>query len=623
MPIYFPAGRPPRRRADRDANGRRRPIGTRGHPTDRDPGQPTAAAPAGWARPALLGFPWLVWLVVAALLATLVGYALVVPTYRNPDEHNHVDLVLHLRDANAYPDYDEAKLSRQVALSLPAARWAGRGPAFGRLAADQAPPRDRRPSFAELAPDGPSRARNQVANHPFLYYLVVGKALAAVEGLWPGAEGWPFDRTVVVMRLLGALLVATLPLWIFAAARRFGASPAVGLAAALVPLANPQLARQGASVNNDSLLIVLAAVLTLLLARVWTGDRSARTAALVGVSLGLALLTKGFALALVPWVGLAYLRAWWRGPRLPAVGGGALALGLAALVGGWWWLRNLLVFGTVQTELEGRWRLRVFDTDPAGWARRFAGRVTASFWGAFGQLAPPLDEVLILAPVVLATALTVLGIAATVRFRGGRWSGGATPFLLWPIVGTLVILVPGAYRIYAESSLSCCMHGRYLLPGLAALAVVVAVGWGRLAGRRQHLLPPAVLAAGGLQHGVALPSLLLVHYGPPDPTLDGSVRALIAWAPWPAEGEGVLLGACLLVVALVAGRVTWASLADPDAGRLPPPPPGGDGPPPGDHGPPPGDEGRPAVVDVRPAVVDVRPAGQPAGVTPRHDPARR
>jgi small subunit ribosomal protein S36 len=334
----------------------------------------------------------------------------------------------------------------------------------------------------------------------------------------------------------------------------------VCLAAALLPLANPQLVRQGASVNNDSLLFVLAAVLTLLLARVWTGDRSPATAALVGGALGLALLTKGFALALVPWVVLAYARSWWRGPRRPALGGAALALGLAAAAGGWWWLRNLLVFGSVQTELEGRWGRRVFDTDPAGWAWRLLIRMTSGFWGYFGELEVPLDRVLLQAPIVAATVVTVVGIAASLR-AGGRWTPATTPFLLWPVAGILAVLIPGAYRIYLESTLFCCMHGRYLLPAMTALAVVVAVGWGWLAGRRRHLLPLAALALGGLLHGVAVPSLLLLHYGPPDPTLAESVRGLADWTPWPARGVAVVLVACGLVVALLAVRLAWASLA--------------------------------------------------------------
>jgi small subunit ribosomal protein S36 len=558
------------------------------------------AVPAGWRRPALLGFPWLVWLVALALLALLVVYALVVPAYRNPDEPNHVDLALHLRHDHSYPDYDKARLSQQVVVSaVVTARWTGIGPTFGRAKVENAVPRDRRPALGELGSPAPGVDRNQVANHPFLFYLLTGKTLAVVSGLWPGADGWHYDQTLVVLRLLGAALVVPVPLLAFAAARRLGASPAVCLAAALVPLANPQLVRQGASVNNDSLLILLAAALTLLLARVWTGDRSLTTAAGAGVVLGLALLTKGFALALVPWVGLAYARAWWRGPRRPALLGGALALGLAALLGGWWWLRNLIVFGTVQTELEGRWQLRVFDTQPAWWARRFAGRVSAGFWGFFGQLDLPLPRVVVLAPIVLATAATLVGIAASLRARTGRWTPATTPFLLWPIVGILAILVPGAYRIYAESTLSCCMHGRYLLPGLTALAVVVAVGWGRLLGRRRRLLPLAVLAVAGLLHAVALDSLVLLHYGAADASFGERLRAAAVWAPWPARAEAVVLAGCALVVGLLAVRVVRASLAgaDPDPDLDPGPDPDADpraGTPPSDQ---PARQGAPAPAE--------------------------
>ena len=77
----------------------------------------------------------------------------------------------------------------------------------------------------------------------------------------------------------------------------------------------PQLQRVGSSVNNDAAYTLAFAAVLLLLARVATGDVRPTARRATGVAVGVAMLTKGFALVLPLAVGLAFAR---RRPRAAA-----------------------------------------------------------------------------------------------------------------------------------------------------------------------------------------------------------------------------------------------------------------------------------------------------------------
>src|SRR5690606_11088642 len=136
------------------------------------------------------------------------------------------------------------------------------------------------------------------------------------------------------------------------------------------------------------------------------GDRSLTTAVSVGIVTGLALLTKAFAFALLPWVACAYALGWWRTrgrlPWRPVVAAG----GLAVVIGAWWWVRNLVRTGQVQPSGE------VYPPAPADFVPDAVGYWTDIFWpfmlerwwGSFGWIDTPIPD-----PVVwVATGLVVL-----------------------------------------------------------------------------------------------------------------------------------------------------------------------------------------------------------------------
>jgi 4-amino-4-deoxy-L-arabinose transferase-like glycosyltransferase len=483
------------------------------------------------------------WVVTALYALILLGYTVLLPTYRAPDEPQHVDLVLAMEQRFSYPNYDERLVSPAVLASEDLVRF-GRGtsPWSGRKhrnrTADEAPSRDGRPSFsdlegwsppptpAEIAQD-PMRYRNYVAQHPPLYYELLGHVL----GVIPGSSDWAFDQVVGFLRICNALLLVPIPWIVYRTLRRIGGSPHAALTASIVPLAVPQLAHIGGSVNNDNLLVLLAAIVTSLGARIAMGDLTGRTAVLTGLIGGMALLTKGFALFIPPWIAITYIAAArTTRNRSSAMSRGMLTLGVMTLVGGWWWIRNVVELGTLQPGIATRPLAPPgFEPDFAWWVRRFGAFLIERTWGWFGWLEVRMP----LAAIVVATALVAIAWAAALGLRDAEGMRARLCILLLPLAMLALLVGVGAYRAYAATSVTAGLQGRYLFSAVVGVAVVAGQGLSRAAGRWGRYSPLGVLCGAIIMHVLAFQTLMTAYWGSPDATLADRVRALAAWAPWP------------------------------------------------------------------------------------------
>lgn len=484
--------------------------------------------------------PRAVWLIVALHGALLALYSVSFASFRGPDEPQHTDLVRYVRAADAYPAYDERQLGRPVYDALDIVRFDVPAVTSRDLPENEAPPRAQRPSFEDLGSDLETVASesNQLPSHPPLYYGLAAAVTGAVSAI-PGKLA--FDQEVGVLRLLGALLVLPLPLLAWATARRLRAGWSTALAAAAVPLAVPQLHHIGASATNDNLLTLLVGIATLLAARVVTGDRSWRTAVLLGVVTGLALLTKAFALFLPIWIAMAFAvavrRGWsWRA-SLPRM---VLTLGVAFVVGGWWWARNLLVFGQIQTGIKLLDPAPAgFDPDPLWWLGRYLTLMPLRFWGSFGWFDVSIPTAAAIAASVAVLLLIAVGIAAA---ESGRRRIDLA-MMLMPLLAIAAMVAIGAFQGYLRTSFDEGLQGRYLFPGIVGLAAVVA--WGL---RDKRWAPLAVLVGAAAMQVTAWLTIIDFYWGGPD--LLGELRSLVAWAPWhPAV---LAVGAVLLVAAAAA-----------------------------------------------------------------------
>lgn len=495
--------------------------------------------------------PPLLWAVLALHALLLLAYTVALPTYRAPDEYLHVDLILAFADdVRLYGPTDRA-LSERVDGSIGYLEFAWSEPRA--LAVGEAPFRPERPTFADFGGDDPpsshyrdppvAETRNQMPQHPPGYYLAMAMALRIVP--W---EGWAFDQVVGFLRLLNVVLAIPLPLCAFAAARRLTGSVTVAVVAAIALLAVPQFLHIGGSVNNDNLFNLLTALLTVAVVYVALGDTSWRTGIWVGVLLGGALLTKGFALALPPWIAAAYLLGWLRNRHARPIGF-LVAAGVSGVIGSWWWVRNLVVHGEIQPSPPLLPSVPGFEPDPIGyWWDLFLPWLAERWWGSFGWIDTPLPRGLVLAAWALLAAGVIAALVRPPREeRGGRLDVG---LLLLPTALTLPVVVYGAWSSYTSTAQPAGIQGRYLFAGLVGIAVVVASGYARMFGRALPWLPVlALVAAARMNIGAA--NTVLGRYWGREGTADGeAIRAVIAWSPW--SGRILAAGGIMLIVGALA-----------------------------------------------------------------------
>ena len=507
-------------------------------------------------------------MVRAALLAHAAVLLLSVfawPVHRAPDEPQHADLVIAVANGTAVPWPEPGRLRESRGIAAGASLYLRGEPVF--RAAD-APARW--PSWASAGGAAPARPPNQLVQHPPLYYALLGAPLSAVPG-WPD---WPYDVLVDVLRLAGALLLLPLPLLAWAAARRLVGDGPVAAAAGVAMLAVPHLQHIGASVNNDALLILLVSAVTVPLAGVVRGDLRWRTAGAVGVLTGAALLTKGTALVLLPFVAVAYLLAC-RSSVPRALGSGFAALAFGAGLGGWWWVRNKLRYGVVQpngliadqTLLDRRPVLTSAGESGPRFLGLFVRRMTENFWlEPAVRPRPAFVSVTSWGLSILVGLLLLVGVVVAVR--SPRLRVAEVAWLLLPAAGIGAIVLSGSWAAWKVSLLQSGQQGRYLYPAAVGLALLATVGLRALAGRRVVLVTAASAAAlQAVMGAVVVTQSWLPRTGDPPPSrLWAAWRGWDAWSPlpWP------VLAVLALASAAALGRLV-AVAARPEAARSAPP----------------------------------------------------
>ncbi len=550
-------------------------------PTVPAPEAPASPASAPDRRRAPAGrtdgrVPAAVWALCALFGVLLATSSVAAPLVLAPDEFVHADLALRLADDPHYPEYDGRRVA--VAIKRVAVPYFGDDARDPDKPAAEASPRGDRLNINALGGsiDDVDGGFNQQPQHPPLYYQSMALFVRAERTVLPGTDPPALVTEVALLRLVNAALVVLLPLAAWATAHRLGADRRTAVTAAALVLLVPQLTHIGSAINNDNLLTALASVLAVLLAGVVRGDRRARTAALVAVVTGLALLTKAFAVLLVPWIAVAYLVAahrrararvpsaadaragttttgraadeptWVGFDRRTVVVGAAAGLG-AVLVSSWWWIGNRVRTGSFAPSLEGQLvpTQSGFTPDPGFFARRFGAFFTERFWGWFGLYSARMP----LWVIGLATAaLVAVAVVGLVRPARGLRRADLVVGLV-PVACLGGFVAQHAWSLYARSGQTPFIQGRYLFAVVVPLVVVAAAGLVRLTGRAAVVVAVAV---GLALHAVGFATMLDGFWGAPGEGVRGELEALVAWSAWP--------GRALAVGAVLAGLVAIAAL---------------------------------------------------------------
>jgi tetratricopeptide (TPR) repeat protein len=175
--------------------------------------------------------------------------------------------------------------------------------------------------------------------HPPLYF-------ACAAAIWRVLERVDPIRVMHVISL-GFAVLGVIPAWVsFAIVRRyFGSRPVLLLLAPAFVLFLPVGIYTAPMIGNEGLHAVLCAIIIYCLLRTVTDFRRAWAVGL-GVSLGLALLTKFTAsgMLLASTIAVA-LVGWHRGAVFAAIKLLAVALSIAFVISGWFYIRNFVEFG--------------------------------------------------------------------------------------------------------------------------------------------------------------------------------------------------------------------------------------------------------------------------------------
>ena len=192
--------------------------------------------------------------------------------------------------------------------------------------------------FPVLRPGSPDLIETYQSHQPPLYY-VIAAGWAKLTGADPHGESGRRIRYLNLLFGLGTLL------GVFYAARWGLGRDDIGLAAVALAGLMPMFVALHAAVSNDPLLFLLCTWTVALCARGLRFGWGWKVALLCGVFVGLGLLTKTTALALVPTVGVALLAGMKLGAKRPGIGAWALALALPFLIGLPWMARNQNLYG--------------------------------------------------------------------------------------------------------------------------------------------------------------------------------------------------------------------------------------------------------------------------------------
>jgi 4-amino-4-deoxy-L-arabinose transferase-like glycosyltransferase len=415
-------------------------------------------------------------LIATAFFMLAAIYSVTTPIFEAPDELWHYPFVWHLARTGKLPVQDPTHLQL----------WKQEGsqpPLYYTLAAllTFSIPTDDLPTLIYLNPHADIGLVSSDGNANIVVHT--------------GREGWPWQRSVLaihISRFYSVLLSTGTVLAVYALGRiLWPERHALALAAMTFVAFNPMFLFIAGSVNNDNLITLLAALTLWWLVRLIVAGRDEPSfwqLAGLGVLGGLAALTKVSGLGLLGLVGLTLMvwgarhRSW----QTMILGNGLVGL-LAITIAGWWYWRNIALYG----DWSGTDNMvAIMGARPVSptieQLLAEAPGLLRSFWGLFGYFSVPMPSPIYwLLNLLLVIGLIGLLLAVLQRNRSIK----LPPRLrqTWPILlGWMVLMSIGLLQWTLRTPAT---QGRLLFPALPALAILWATGWMNLMPRPWQTLP--------------------------------------------------------------------------------------------------------------------------------------
>jgi hypothetical protein len=419
---------------------------------------------------------WVTRLLLIAVAFLGLAHLAFLPPWEGFDEPAHWSSVEQIADTGTLPLYGKARLSADIE------DYPGPLP-YGFSLPENGAKRQTYRTYREAAsPDiptpperkyEPGTVLNWQAQHPPLFYGLMAPVYKLVAHL-------PWVDHLLYLRLASWLIAfCGLVVGVLATERLL---PSIGgrLASlmAAYPLMFPQFFPEMARLGNDSLVLLFCGASWAALLCILYGKPGVKAPILLGVFLGLGLLTKAFFLPISAGFLLFLAYYWWNNKVDFPLRHLLLALGVTLLIGGAWYVRNALLFGSVV----GGDEFVAMERGPGFIAglhanfsigallRGFASMAATFSWAGTWSLAR-LPDLLLLGPLALL-GLAVVGGLLDIRRR---------PIIAWaPLFIVTPMLAGLGYHVFmkvAQTGLGKGTPGWYLHVLAAPLGMIVALGW--------------------------------------------------------------------------------------------------------------------------------------------------
>ena len=406
---------------------------------------------------------WAIGLILVAFCALSFLYSVVNPLHEATDELRHYRFVRHIVELGALPVQGEVGCSAQghhPPLYYAVAAVVTAGVETGR---DICYEPERNPFWAYRYWDVGDDNKNQYIHGPDENFPWTGEALAAhlarlVNVLFGAATvflTWLIGRTIWEQR------------------------PFLAVGGAAIVAFNPMFLYMSGAINNDVVAAFSGALVTLACVRLLRDERglSLRWGFILGAAYGVALMSKfnlaaiGLTIGLtVTWV--AWRKRQWRQWLLVAL----VSLGVAAVLSGWWFVRNQILYGepTGFQRLTELWGVRE-PSESWGVAIYELPYVWTSLWGRFGYGQIPLPQIIY--DLLWWIALFALAGILIPLLRRDREELRAFGVYL-AVLALNVFLFAAVVFNYLLVSPAGPM-GRFFFPALPSLALLIFYGFSR------------------------------------------------------------------------------------------------------------------------------------------------